>query len=74
MSDYFGDFNREYKIQYRWEYDLDDYPESIKIHEYVNDSVRDMMDVREDIVRKAGVAILRAKGYVVIKPKEVKYD
>lgn len=71
MSDYFGDFDREYKIQYRWEYDLDDFPESIKIHEYVNDSLREIMDVKEDIVRKAAVAILRAKGYVVIEPKEV---
>lgn len=70
MSDYFGDFDREYKIQYRWEYDLEDFPESIKIQEYVNDSLREIMEVKEGIVRKAAVAILRAKGYVVIEPKE----
>lgn len=64
------DFDHEYKIQYRWEYDLEDFPESVKIQEYVNDSLREIMDVREDIVRKAAVAILRAKGYVVIEPKE----
>jgi hypothetical protein len=64
------DFDPEYKIQYRWEYDLDDFPESIKIREYVNDSLREIMEVKEDIVRKAAVAILRAKGYVVIEPKE----
>ena len=60
----------ELRIKYRWEYDLDDFPETIKIHEYVNDSLRDIMEVREDIVRKAAVAILRAKGYTVIEPKE----
>ncbi len=70
MSDYLGDFDTEYKIQYRWEYDLDDFPESINIREYVNDSLREIMEVKEDIVRKAAVAILRAKGYVVIEPKE----
>lgn len=70
MSDYFGDFEHEYEIQYRWDYDLDDFPESIKIQEYVNDSRRRIMEVREDVVRKAVVAILRAKGYVVIEPKE----
>lgn len=71
MSDCFEDFDRdEYKIQYRWEYDLEDFPESIKIQEYVNDSLRRIMEVREDVVRKAAVAILRAKGYVVIEPKE----
>lgn len=71
MSDYFADFdNDDYKIQYRWEYDLEDFPESIKIQEYINDSLREIMEVKEDIVRKAAVAILRAKGYVVIEPKE----
>lgn len=62
------DFDREYKIQYRWEYDLEDFPESIKISEYVNDSLREIMEVKEDVVRKAAVEILRAKGYVVIEP------
>lgn len=57
-------------IQYRWEYGLDDFPESIEIREYVNDSLREIMEVKEDIVRKAAVEILRAKGYVVIEPKE----
>lgn len=70
MSDYFGDFDREYKIQYRGEYDLKDFPESIKINEYVNDTLTEIMEMKEDIVRKAAVAILRAKGYVVIEPKE----
>lgn len=32
------------------------------------------MEVKEDIVRKAAVEILRAKGYVVIEPKEAKDD
>lgn len=64
------DENDELRIKYRWEYDLDDFPESIKIHEYVNDSLREIMEVKEGIVRKAAVAILRAKGYVVIEPKE----
>lgn len=68
MSDYFGDFDREYRIQYRWEYDLDAFPESIKIREYVNDSLREIMGVKEDIVRKAAVAILRGRGYIVIEP------
>lgn len=58
----------EYKINYRWEYDLEDFPESVKIKEYVNAHLREIMDVREDIVRKAAVEILRAKGYVVIEP------
>lgn len=64
----------ELRIKYRWEYDLDDFPESIKIREYVNDSLREIMEVKEDIVRKAAVEILRAKGYVVIEPKEAKDD
>lgn len=61
--------NDDYKITYRWEYNLDDFPESIKIHEYVNDQLREIMDVKEGIVRKAAVAILRAKGYTVIEPR-----
>ena len=70
MSDYFGDFDGEYKIRYRWEYDLKDFPESIKIREYVNDSLQEMMEVKEDVVRKAAIEILRAKGYVVIEPRK----
>lgn len=58
----------EYKINYRWEYDLKDFPESVKINEYVNDQLRQIMDVREDVVRKAAVEILRDKGYTVIGP------
>lgn len=68
--DIFDDFDREYKIQYRWEYDLEDFPESIKINEYINDTLTEIMEVKEDVVQKAAVAILRAKGYVVIEPKE----
>lgn len=64
------DENDELRVKYRWEYDLKDFPESIKINEYVNDELREIMDVKEDIVRKAAVAILRAKGYTVIEPKE----
>lgn len=60
--------NDEYTHTYRWEYDLEDYPESIKIKEYLNDQLQEILDVKEDIVRKAAVAILRAKGYVVIEP------
>lgn len=60
--------NDEYKINYRWEYDLKDFPESVKINEYVNDQLREIMDVREDVVRKAAVEILRARGYMVIEP------
>lgn len=61
-------FDGDYKLTYRWEYNLDDFPESIKIHEYMNDELREIMDVKEGIVRKAAVEILRAKGYTVIEP------
>lgn len=58
------------KMTYRWEYDLEDFPQSVKIREYVNDSLREILEVKEDVVRKAAVAILRAKGYVVIEPRD----
>lgn len=57
-------------MKYRWEYDLENFPESVKIREYVNDSLREIMEVKEDVVRKAAVAILRAKGYTVIEPED----
>jgi hypothetical protein len=64
------DFKHDYKMTYRWEYDTSDFPESVKINEYVNDQLREVMEVREGVVRQAAVAILRAKGYVVIEPEE----
>lgn len=56
-------------IKYRWEYDLTDFPESVKINEFVNGQLREIMEIREDVVRKAAVNILRAKGYIVIEPE-----
>ena len=55
-------------IKYRWEYDLTGFPESVKINEFVNDQLREIMEIREGVVRKAAVNILRAKGYIVIEP------
>lgn len=60
----------DYKIQYRWDYDLYDFPESIKINEYVNDELRHIIDVRESMISEAVIEILRTKGYIVIEPQE----
>lgn len=67
MTDW-GLHNDDYKVTYRWEYDLEDFPESIRINEYVNDQLRETTDVKESMVDKAVVAILRMKGYTVIEP------
>lgn len=66
--------NDDYKITYRWDYDLKDFPESIKINEYVNDQLRTITDVNESMISKAVIEILRAKGYTVIEPKEGEDD
>lgn len=59
----------DYKQIYRWEYDLENSPDSIKIKEYVNDRLSEVTEVREKVVVQAGIAILRAKGYIVIEPE-----
>lgn len=66
--------NDDYKIQYRWDYDLKDFPESIKINEYINDQLRTITDVKESMISKAVIEILRAKGYIVIEPQEGRHD
>lgn len=57
-------------IQYRWEYDIEDFPEVIRVNEFVNDQLREILEVKEDVVRKAAIAILRVKGYTVIEPDD----
>lgn len=62
--------NDDYKITYRWGYDLDLFPESIKINEYVNNQLRTITEVKESMISKAVIEVLRAKGYTVIEPRE----
>lgn len=67
----FNDWDRNdtYKIQYKWNWDLRDYPETIRINEYVNDELGQIIEVKESLISEAVIEILRAKGYTVIDPK-----
>lgn len=57
----------EYTLKYQWG---PKWVESgVAISEYVNDQLREVMELREDVVMQSAVAILRAKGHIVIEPR-----
>lgn len=66
--------NDDYKVTYRWDYDLKDFSETVNLNEYVNGQLRRITEIRESMISKAVIEILRAKGYTVIEPKESEDD
>lgn len=63
------DFQDEPKMQFRWEYDRIDFPDTLKVNEFVNDQLMTVYEMREDVLLKGAVAVLRAKGYIVVEPE-----
>ena len=69
MKEAHWDCNDTATFKYRWEYDTTSFPESIQITEYLNEQIQQVMDVREEAVTDAVIALMRAKGYIVIEPE-----
>lgn len=58
------------KVTYQYKWDTDDFPESLKLQEYVNGALQEITELKEDLLTRGVVELLRARGYTVIEPKE----
>lgn len=70
MKEAHWDCNDTATFKYRWEYDTTSFPESIQVTEYLNEQIQQVMGVREEAVTDAVIALMRAKGYIVIEPED----
>lgn len=53
---------------FSWHTDYSDFPSMVRVERLIDQHVRKIIQVEEEIVTTAAVEILRAKGYVVVEP------